>query len=432
MSDDPISDTEPNPMEASPAEPSDRPEALVLVVDDEPDLAALIRQKFRRRLRSGELEFLFAGDGQEALEQLKAHPDVDLVLTDINMPRMDGLTLLAELTRLNSGQNKPGAVVVTAYGDMMNIRTAMNRGAFDFITKPISFEDLAITIEKTNREIEVHRQAFQVQRKLTALHRELEIASRIQLSMLPSAFPAFPEHEEFELYATMIPAQEVGGDLYDCFLIGEDRLGFVIGDVAGKGVGASLFMAITRTILRATALRGLDPAACVREVNRVLYPESMAHMFVTLVYGVLDRATGAVSLCNAGHNKPYLVRADGTVEIVDGARGLGVCLTGDFDYAPTDLTLAPGDSLVLYTDGVTEAADPERLQFEDERLVACLERTGGEAPSEIIRDVLRAVEEFSAGAPPADDITLLVLRYTGGRDAASLPGEVAPALADIG
>ncbi len=382
----------------------------ILVVDDEPDLELLIRQKFRRQIRAGEVEFTLAGDGVEALERLEDDGSIGLVLTDINMPRMDGLSLLGRIGELDRLLK---VVIVSAYGDMSNIRTAMNRGAFDFVTKPISFDDLTVTIEKTNRELEVHRQASRVQGRLTALQRELEIARRIQLSMLPSAFPAFPEHEEFELYATMIPAQEVGGDLYDCFLVGEDRLGFVIGDVSGKGVGAALFMAITRTILRSTALRGLAPADCVREVNRTLYPESMPHMFVTLVYGVLDRRSGAVSLCNAGHNKPYLVRAGGAVEVVDGVRGVAVCLTGDFDYAPTDLALEPGDSLVLYTDGVTEAVDPARHLFEDERLVACLEQARGEPPSEVIRDVLGAVEAFSGGAPPADDITMLVLRYTG-------------------
>ncbi len=134
-------------------------EAIILVVDDESDLASLIRQKFRRRIRQGELAFLFAGDGQEALDQIRSHPHVDLVLTDINMPRMDGLTLLAELTRLGGGEGQPGAVVVTAYGDMMNIRTAMNRGAFDFLTKPIDLDDLEVTVDKALERVREQKQA---------------------------------------------------------------------------------------------------------------------------------------------------------------------------------------------------------------------------------------------------------------------------------
>lgn len=382
----------------------------ILVVDDEPDLELLIRQKLRRQIRAGEFRFTFAGDGIDALDQLAQDDSISLVLTDINMPRMDGLALLgrvAELDRLLK------VIIVSAYGDMANIRTAMNRGAFDFITKPISFDDLTITVEKTNRALESDRQAATAGRQLSALRRELEIASRIQFSMLPAAFPAFPDRDAVELYATMIPAQDVGGDLYDCFLIGEDRLGFAVGDVSGKGVGAALFMAITRTILRATALRGLDPAKCVREVNRVLYSESMPNMFVTLVYGVLDIPSGNVTLCNAGHAPPYVARAGGEVEAVTGARSLGLCLKSDFEFTALKVELNPGDHLVLYTDGVTEASDASRRFFEDERLVACLERTNGEGPAEVIRDVLRAVEEFSDGAPAADDLTLLVLRYVG-------------------
>ncbi|MEM1043073.1 MAG: adenylate/guanylate cyclase domain-containing protein [Bacteroidota bacterium] len=146
--------------ETAPAEPEAASGcAHILVADDEPDLAALIKQKFRRRIRKGELDFLFAADGEEALEHLREHPDIDLVLTDINMPRMDGLTLLAELTRLKREDDVLGAVVVTAYGDMMNIRTAMNQGAFDFLTKPIDLDDLEVTIDKALDRVRDEKQA---------------------------------------------------------------------------------------------------------------------------------------------------------------------------------------------------------------------------------------------------------------------------------
>jgi phosphoserine phosphatase RsbU/P len=383
----------------------------ILVVDDEPDLEVLIRQMFRRQIRDGTMAFSFAGDGIQALEHLEQDGQTDIVLSDINMPRMDGLSLLGKIRELDRPLK---VIMVSAYGDMDNIRTAMNRGAFDFITKPISFDDLTITIEKTHRDLEVLRRAADVQRQLTALHRELEIASKIQLSMLPAAFPAFPEQDAFELYATMIPAQDVGGDLYDCFMLDEGRLGFVLGDVSGKGVGAALFMAITRTIVRATALRGMDPAACLRAVNRALYPETMPHMFVTLIYGILDTESGIVTLCNAGHNAPYVIRNDGQVQSVDGPRGLALCLKADFEYANTELVLSPLDALLIHSDGVTEARNAERGEFEEERLEACLQTAPGKPPASIIRDVLRAVERFSNGVPRADDVTLLVLQYRGG------------------
>lgn len=382
----------------------------ILVVDDEPDLELLIRQMFRRQIRDGAMSFSFAGDGVEALDLLKNGAETDIVLTDINMPRMDGLALLAAIRELHQPLK---VIIVSAYGDMENIRTAMNRGAFDFITKPISFEDLTITIDKTHQDLLVHRNAAKVQRQLTAIQRELEIASKIQLSMLPSAFPAFPDRDEFDLHATMIPAQEVGGDLYDCFLLEDGRLGFLVGDVSGKGVGAALFMAITRTMVRATAQRGLGPGETLRAVNRALFPETMPHMFVTLVYGVLDPQTGDVTLCNAGHNHPFLVRHDGHVELLETPRALAVCLHRDFEYRDTHLQLAPGETLVLYSDGVTEARDAAGGQFGDDRLTRCLLESRAERPAEIIRDVLRRLQAFCGSVPLSDDVTLLLLQYIG-------------------
>ncbi len=387
----------------------------ILVVDDEPDLEILMRQRFRRRLRSRDLEFLFAGDGMEALQALDLHDDVDIVLTDINMPRMDGLTLLGKIREL---ERLLKVVIVSAYGDMGNIRTAMNRGAFDFVTKPIDFDDLELTIEKTYREVNVLRQALFLQEQLSAIQRELEIASRIQLSALPCKFPAFPDRADFDLYATMIPAQEVGGDFYDFFLVDEDRLGFVIGDVSGKGIGAAMFMAITRTLLRATALLGMNAAECVRYVNRVLYPESMPQMFVTAVYGILNTHTGEVSYANAGHLSPILARANGEVLTLERTGGLGLCLTSEFVYHTKKVALEPYDSLLLFTDGVTEAVGKEREQFSAERLLQVVGEANSRVPAELIRFVLREVDAFSGGAGQADDITILALQYYGPRSSA--------------
>lgn len=383
----------------------------ILVVDDEPDLELLIRQRFRKQMRAGDMQFNFAGDGVEALEHLDANGEVDIVLSDINMPRMDGLTLLE---KLREQERSLKVVIVSAYGDMSNIRTAMNRGAFDFVTKPIDFEDLGVTITKTYDELGTLRKADELQERVAAMRRELDIASRIQLSSLPPSEPAFLKDDEkdgaVDLHATLTPAKEVGGDFYDYFLIGEDRLGFALGDVSGKGVGAALFMAVTRTMLRATALQDLAPAACLRHVNRVLYPESMAHMFVTLVYGVLDLRTGAVAYANAGHHAPYVLRRQkGPAQLDRG--GLGLCILGDFDYETQHATLQPGEGLFLFTDGVSEAADVERALFGEERLHACLGRVNGEAPAAVIREVRQAIDGFTAGAAPSDDVTMLTLRY---------------------
>ncbi len=381
----------------------------ILVVDDEPDLELLIRQRFRRAIRSGHYHFLFARDGIEALARLAEDRHVDLVLSDINMPHMDGLRLLAEIAAL---ERLLKVVIVSAYGDMSNIRTAMNRGAFDFVTKPIDFVDLEATIDKARRELNAVRSAFSSREELTAIQRELEIASRIQLSSLPTTFPAFPDRNEFDIYATMIPAREVGGDFYDFFLIDDDRLGFSLGDVSGKGIGAAFFMAVTQTMLRATALQGLPPEVCVTHVNRVLYPVSTSNMFVTLVYGVLDLTSGALDYVAAGHQPPYLLRGGSVMEL-ERTGGIGLCLVSDFAFEARRARLERGDSLVLFTDGVTEAKDAARDLFSERRLTDCLGRSNGATAAEQVRDVLRAVDAFTDGAVQADDITLLSLTYMG-------------------
>src|SRR5437867_1292673 len=178
----------------------------ILVVDDEPDLESLIRQKFRKQIREEQFEFLFARNGIEALAKVIEHPDLGMILSDINMPEMDGLTLLQKLSELD----KPGlkAVIISAYGDMENIRTAMNRGAFDFLTKPIDFNDLEVTINKTLRQLQIIKLALQDRELLTAVQYDLKIATRIQRSILPRTFPPFPHRTEFQIYAEMIPAKE--------------------------------------------------------------------------------------------------------------------------------------------------------------------------------------------------------------------------------
>ncbi|MEM1096808.1 MAG: SpoIIE family protein phosphatase [Bacteroidota bacterium] len=381
----------------------------ILVVDDEPDLALLVRQKFRKRIRAGELTFTYAYDGVEALEVLEGDPSIDIVVTDINMPRMDGLTLL---DRLNSWAHPVKVVIVSAYGDMSNIRTAMNRGAFDFITKPIDFEDLNITLDKTHRELDAHRLASSLQERLAVLQRELDIARNIQQSSLPRRFPAFPGEARCDLHAAMHAAREVGGDFYDFFLLDDNRVGFAVGDVSGKGLPAALFMTNTRTLLRATALQGMAPEVCVRHVNRALHSERVKGMFVTLFYGILDLRTGTVTYCNAGHNAPYHLGTQG-VAAVPRTGSLAVCLAPDFAFASKTLQLNPGDTLFVYTDGVPEANNAEHVDYEEERLEAELAGLTDAEPEALNAAVLSAVQAFAGEAPQRDDITMLALKYHG-------------------
>ena len=383
----------------------------ILVVDDEADLEVLIRQKFRKQIRENEYDFTFAQNGVEALTKIAVNPEIGLVLSDINMPEMDGLTLLHRLNELKNPALK--AIIVSAYGDMDNIRIAMNRGAFDFLTKPIDFNDLETTIAKTLEQLTVLRQATLDREQLLSVRNDLNTAARIQQSILPQTFPPFPERTEFDIFAKMTPAKEVGGDFYDFFFIDHDRLAFVIGDVSGKGVPAAIFMAVSRTLLKAIATQVVNPGESLRRINTMLIPESNGRMFVTIFYGVLNTKTGEVQFSFGGHNPPYIKRKEGAIERINNESGFLLGMLDEMEYDVHKITLRPGDTILLYTDGVTEAMNGNAELFEESRLEASLRRLNGSPLKEMLDGINADLMEFAAGAPQADDITMLALQYRG-------------------
>lgn len=248
---------------------------------------------------------------------------------------------------------------------------------------------------------------------------ELRIAREIQMSMVPrpESFPA--GGAAGEVYAVMKPAKEVGGDLYNFFPIDADRLCFVIGDVAGKGVPASLFMAITQKLVRAEARnRESDPAGLVFRLNNELCDGNDTMTFVTLFLALFDRRTGEVIFCNAGHNPPYLVRPEGAAP-VKVAPAVAVGVQEDIPYANQSLRLRRGDTLFLYTDGVTEAMDGAERLYSDRRLQEVLSGLQGLQPEAMCREILADVARFVGEAEQSDDITMVALRYNGPPDDAA-------------
>jgi phosphoserine phosphatase RsbU/P len=242
---------------------------------------------------------------------------------------------------------------------------------------------------------------------------ELKIARDIQMGILPKTFPPFPHRGEFEIYGAIDPAREVGGDLYDFFFLDERHLCFVIGDVSGKGVPAALFMAITRTLIKSKATQGLDPGSVLARVNEDLCLDNEAMMFVTLFLGILDTRTGEVHYGNAGHNPPCLLRRKGEVETVPGTGGTALGVLEDCVYRSNTIRLLPGDTLFLYTDGVTEAVDRDEKFFSEGRLREELSAAKGDPPKEMVEKILSKVEDFSRGVEQSDDITLLAIRFQG-------------------
>lgn len=242
---------------------------------------------------------------------------------------------------------------------------------------------------------------------------ELNVATQIQASMLPCIFPAFPDRSEFDIYASMEPAKEVGGDFYDFFLIDENTLAVVIADVSGKGVPAALFMVIAKTLIQNTALSGKRAEVVFGIVNRMLCENNEAGMFVTAFLGYLDLTTGEFSFVNAGHNPPLLKRGDEPFGWLKSK--VGFVLAGDEDtwYWQQEMVLQPGDELFLYTDGVTEAVDGENRLFGDPRLLDTVNEYAGMPLKEFTVAVKGEIDRFADGAEQADDITMLALRYRG-------------------
>jgi len=385
--------------------------AEILVVDDEPDLEQLILQKFRKQIREGAFTFKFAGNGVQALERLAEDEAIDLVLTDINMPEMDGLTLL---NRIKEQENPLlRSVIVSAYGDIENIRTAMNRGAFDFIIKPIDLNDLEITIDKSLNDLRVLKEAMQSRDQLLFIKHELGIATEIQTSILPKMFPPFPDRKEFDIYAKMIPAREVGGDLYDFFMIDKARVGVIIGDVSGKGIPAAMFMAVSKTLLKATALKGIPPDSCLESVNKVLVDESLPSMFVTVFYGIFDTRNGSFEYCNGGHNPPYLISAEGKVRQLDNRGGVFLGALKNLEYESNVVMLQPGETLFLITDGITEAMNPGEEMFGEKRTEESLQSHAGESLNNLVENMIKEVQAFAGAQEQSDDMTCLTLRYFG-------------------
>jgi phosphoserine phosphatase RsbU/P len=241
---------------------------------------------------------------------------------------------------------------------------------------------------------------------------ELKIAHEIQMSMVPKIFPPFPDRSEFDIFATLVPAKEVGGDLYDFFFLDDDHLCFVIGDVSGKGVPASLFMAVTKTLFRATAGTGSTPGEILARLNTEICRDNESCMFVTFFCAILNIRTGQVDYSNGGHNLPYYLRRDGVSPLENpGGRALG--LVAQSPYASGRMVLSPGEALLLYTDGVTEAMDSRERLYSDQRLAQFLGTQRGSAARTIVGNLVGDVRHFAGAAPQSDDITVLALYYFG-------------------
>ena len=256
-------------------------------------------------------------------------------------------------------------------------------------------------------------------KKLAATQVELDMATEIQTGMLPSAFPAFPNRSEFDLYASMDPAKEVGGDFYDFFMIDDDHLGMVIADVSGKGIPASLFMMSAKILINDHSTMGGTPADILERVNKRVCANNDSHMFVTVWLGILEISTGKLTSASAGHEYP-MINTNGKFELLKDKHGLAIGAMDIARYRNTEVTLKKGDSIFVYTDGVAEATDANLQLFGTDRTLEALNAIPEGTPQEeVLTRVRAAVDAFVKEAPQFDDLTMLGLKYNGPAETAT-------------
>lgn len=372
-------------------------ECRVLIVDDVKANVDVLVQALRDDHKLG-----VALDGESALRAIEKNPP-DLVLLDIVMPGIDGYEVCRRLRSTPALQDIP-VMFLSSLDEVKDKTLGFEVGGNDYLTKP--FEVLEVKA-RVRSLLKAKAYSDAVKEKIAA---ELAIARDIQLGILPANIAACTEGTAWDVCATLEPAREVGGDLYEVLRLDDGRLLVAIGDVSGKGVPAALFMAVTTTLLRTMARQYRDPKEILLQVNDALAVQNPQGMFVTLLCLIVDPATGAASCANAGHNPAVLLRPGSEPQFVLEATGIMCGLMTDLDIDSDSIMLEPGDTLVLYTDGVTEAFNAEEAVFHESGLIGCLAESGQAEARAIVATVVNAVRKHAAQCPPSDDLTVVAVR----------------------
>jgi serine phosphatase RsbU (regulator of sigma subunit) len=385
----------------APAAEGLQPEALRASVGRVEDLLEAFNTLRRSRDRQGQRQARFI---RQQMMQLASRLDDEA-----------RAAILGDLDRIEQAGSEPVAGGAASAAPATAARDPLLEKIVDEVgILALGFQNLVGRVgdqyQQLDRLVAELREALRVKTQFIAIQQELEIARKMQLSILPRAFTPL---NGLHVNATMVPAKEIGGDFFDFFRLDEHRVALTVADVSGKGVPAALFMAVSRTLLRAVAQFEARPGACLARLNDLLAADNEQVMFVTLFYAVIDSRDGSIVYANAGHNPPYVLRADGSLEAIDPADGMALAIMEGNDYAEHRMTLAPGDALFMYTDGVTEAFDPQQQMFGEERLEPLLKQMHALPRREFPQRVIAAVNEFEAGGPQTDDITCLIAAYGG-------------------
>ncbi len=374
----------------------------ILVVDDEPDLEVLIKQKFRKQIKTDEYKFIFAHNGNEALQKLQEDNKIELVLTDINMPGMDGLTLLNKIQELNNPLLR--SVIVSAYGDILNIRTAMNGGAFDFVVKPIDLNDLEITIKKALDNLEAIKKAIRDRDKLITVQKELKDARELQLSMLPKDLPKV---KNLEIAVYMKTATEVGGDYYDFSLKEDGSFNVAIGDATGHGMKAGTLVSMMKSLFTANSI-DKNIVDFFKSSNNALKKSNLERMMIG--FTMINFKDNCAEFVNAGLPPLYhFIKSKNEIkELNIHSLPLGAMSNGN--YSSTIIELNKEDVLVMMTDGFPELQNVTEELFGYERVISSFQKVANKSPQEIINYLKDEGSKWVNDADPDDDVTFVVIK----------------------
>ena len=376
----------------------------VLVVDDEADVEMMLVQRFQAEIQQGTYDFVFARDGLEALEIFRSLDEAPVVITDIRMPRMDGLALLAEISKLDPIQR---VVIVSAYGDMNNIRAAMNGGALDFLTKPIDFDDFQSTVRRAMVHIAAQEENHKRHEELSGIKRELELAQKIQESILPTRTPDIAGLYVYSFYQ---PMSTIGGDFYGFYEeAGGRQLGILVADVVGHGIPAALIAAMVRVAFHLQKDSASDTRAVLLGMEGVLNESGIiGSNFVTACYIYIDLEQMRLRTSNAGHPPILIHRRGGEVIALRPAGSiLGMLEIGGVDAV--EVELFPGDRIFAFTDGIFECGSGKNW-FGEERLNDAFREDAGLAPEAFMASLIDRLNEWNEHAGEfEDDLTAIVV-----------------------
>ena len=380
---------------------------VILAVDDTPENLDVVRG-----ILTPGYTVRAATSGKMALKIIEKQ-EPDLILLDIMMPDMDGYEVCRRLKENNQTKDIP-VIFLTAMDQTTDEAEGFELGAADYITKPVNPRILEARV-KTHVSLksamdDLHDAYSVIKLQKDRMQDELNVGQNIQMSMLPQSDSPFPDRDEFELRAAIIPAREVGGDFYDYFFVSDDEICLVVGDVSGKGVPAALFMAVSLTMLKTSAIDDPSPASIMTRVNDKLSADNPACMFVTVFLAIVNVRTGEMRYCNAGHNPPYLSHANGEVTALDDRHGPIVGAIEGIAFRESATVIGQGDMAYVFTDGVTEAMDVGDQLYSEARLEKLLANSNELPTAALIDASLEDVKAYAQGAEQSDDITMLAFR----------------------